>query len=237
MRKYLWLVTGILASLLIACGQPDVPTGTAVGTAVVPAQADINTQIKAGNVIVGEYVTVPSLKARIATAPIIIIGQITGTGEVINMARDIYDISKPAPDMFGVGQVYHFQVQQYLKGSGPDTLNIVQPEGQVIADPVTVTAADIQQSRTNSAYEYTAFQTGTTYLLFLHQVEGFDPANNYFTGAFHPWKFIVGGDGSMTMEAPRGVFLQLPADFIPDADAPLLPQIKQAIQAEQAAQP
>lgn len=178
-----------------------------------------------------------SLKARVSTAQIIAIGQITGTGDVINMARNINDINKPDPTLFGVGQVYPFQVQQYLKGSGPSTLNVVQPEGQILADPATVAAADIQRAKTDSVYDYTAFQTGTTYLLFLRSLDGFDPKNNYFTGAFYPWRFTVGSDGTTTMEAPSGVFSQLPADFIPDADAPLLPQIKQAIQAEQAAQP
>lgn len=259
MRKYLCLATSILASLLIACGQPDAQTGTASNTPVVPtpaerrqpevqtgtaanasmppAQATISAQIAAGNVTVGEYVTAHSLKVRIAISPIIVIGQITGTGEVINMARSIYDINKPDPTLFGVGQVYHFQVQQYLKGNGPDTLNIVQPEGLISADPATVSATDIQRSKTNSVYEYTAFRTGTTYLFLLQPLEGFDPKNNYFTGGIHPWKFVVGSDGNLIMEAPGGAVAQLPADFIPDPDGPLLPQIEQAIQAEQAAKP
>ena len=71
-----------------------------------------------------EYHIVPSLKERIATSKIIVIGELIDQGEVINAARDTSDRTQPAANLFGVGQVYHVRVARYLKGTGPNTLNI-----------------------------------------------------------------------------------------------------------------
>lgn len=238
MRIYQLIAIVVLAVLLSACGQPDTAQNEhPTSTAVLPSQMISSMPTATDDIIVGEYVTARSLRARVARSQVVVIGQVTDTGEVINMARNIYDNTKPASDTFGVGQVYHFQVQQYLKGSGPSMLNVVVPEGIIFKDPSTITAADIQQAKAVSPYEQNPLQTGMTYLLLLERLDGFDPASNYFTGGIHPWKFVVANDGSVTMDAPGGAILQMPPDFIPDPNAPLLPQIKQIIQDQQAGTP
>lgn len=231
MRVHHLVVMVTLACLLVTCGQPQAVPNT--------QSADPTSTIQHVNAGHSEssYITVRSLKERIAREPVVVIGQITGTGEVINMARDIYDNTKPAPDLFGVGQVYTFKVQRYLKGTGPNELNVANPEGLISADPATVTAADIQRAKEDSGYGNEAFQIGATYLLLLHRLDGFDPSHNYFTGGIHPWRFVVASAGNLTMEAPGGVFSQLPADFIPHPDAPLLPQVEQIIREQQTATP
>ncbi len=62
------------------------------------------------------YITATSVSELANISTLIVIGKAIKTGNVINMARDIDDISKPDPNLFGIGQIYELEVTRYLKG-------------------------------------------------------------------------------------------------------------------------
>ncbi len=166
-----------------------------------------------------------------------VLGNVIGTGEIINSSRDTQDHTKPSSASFDIAQVYHFQVQRHLKGSGPLVLKVAQAEGVILRPQNAVTQADIARAKT--ADDHVPFNIGTTYLLFLRRVASYPdyPDKDYYAGPAEPWRIALSADGKGVIEAPQGALLALPSDFIPDHNMPLLPQIEQAIQAEQDATP
>src|SRR6266545_6585840 len=138
--------------------QPPPPTGTTKSTSV-------STSTQSSVVVITNYVTSQSLKETVTQSEIIVLGNVIGTGEVINTSRDTQDHTKPSRDSFDIGQVYDFQVQRYVKGSGPLVLKVAQAEGVILRPQSGVTQADIDRAK--AADDHVPFNTGTTYLLFL----------------------------------------------------------------------
>ncbi len=211
--------------------QPPPPTGTTKSTSV-------STSTQSSVVVITNYVTSQSLKETVTQSEIIVLGNVIGTGEVINTSRDTQDHTKPSRDSFHIAQVYHFQVQRYLKGSGPLVLNVAQAEGVIQSPQNGVTQADIDRAKATD--DHVPFNTGTTYLLFLRRFPSSYPDypnKDYYAGPSEPWRIALSADGKGVIEAPQEALLALRSDFIPDPDMPLLPQIEQVIRAEQAAKP
>ncbi len=74
------------------------------------------------------YVTANSIKELVEVSSIIVIGKVTSVGNLINMARNVDDITKPDANILGVGQIYQFEVERYLKGDGEKVIYVVQYE-------------------------------------------------------------------------------------------------------------
>lgn len=235
--------------LLGACGRPDAAQGN-IGTPTLgPAQprttvaphptssAAVTDAANAGSPSVGgtvSYNIVRSFREAVQMADIIVIGEVTGVGEIFNTHRNPYDASKPATDSFGVGQEYFFHVERYLKGSDATDITVVQVEGAIFAPVDQVTPALIEQAKAASGD--IQLDRGTRYLLFLRGP--FDYMGKHIYGAAaEPWKFRLDAEGRATMETPGEVRLSLPEDFLTRLDAPLLPQIEQIIREQQTATP
>jgi len=189
-------------------------------------------------VVITNYVTSQSLKETVTQSEIIVLGNVIGTGEVINTSRDTQDHTKPSRDSFDIGQVYDFQVQRYVKGSGPLVLKVAQAEGVILSPQSGVTQADIDRAK--AADDHVPFNTGTTYLLFLRRFPSSYPDypdKDYYAGPSEPWRIALSADGKGVIEAPKEALLEIPSDFIPDHNMPLLPQIEQVVQAEQVTKP
>jgi hypothetical protein len=181
--------------------------------------------------VYGSYDTARTLEEVTAQSEIIVIGNITTVGDTFNSRLDTQDSSKPARDSFGVGQEYELQVQQYLKGSGPDRLTIIQNEGAILSPPELVTQADIERAKAASGAR--PMLVGASYLLFMNQITAY-PGKVYYGGSIEPWRFALAPDGTTTIETPSEALRTIPPDLLPSPEVPLLPHIEQLIRAERA---
>jgi hypothetical protein len=128
---------------------------------------------------------------------IVVIGKAVSTGDVINLAREVDDISKPDPNLFGIGQVYEFEIMRYLKGeqdvNGAKRIYVVQSEGMIIlTSSKPPTMDDIEKAR--SQEKYIPINLGGEYILFLEPLKGFSELKMHYTGVAQPWRFILVND-------------------------------------------
>ena len=229
----------LLVTLLVGCGTPDTATQTIPTLPTTPTT--VATSNSADDSLVTDtrnnatdlppvaytasYEVTRSLDVAVAQAELVVVGRFVGVGNVFNSARDNRDSSKVASDVFDVSQEYHFQVSQYLKGDGLKVLMIAQVEGAIRGDTVKVTPADIKRAKESMGVPL--FEIGTQYLLLLQKDIGIDNTLRY--SGSEPWRFVVGEDGISSVSVPGDVRMSLPEDFIPQPDAPLIPQIEQIV--------
>lgn len=131
-------------------------------------------------------------------ADVIVIGQPAATAEVINMARDIHDPSIPDISLFIIGQAYEIQVEEYLKGAGPEIIYVVQNEG-IIPNRADPNLDEITEARKTG--NFVAMQMHRTYLFYLDAMLG-APEDTYFVGTSHPWRFSVEDRNRIVPETP-----------------------------------
>ena len=141
------------------------------------------------------YITATSIQELTVKSTIVIVAKAGVKGGIINMARDVNDHSKPDPGLFGIGQIYSFEVIRYIKGdetvAGVKDIHIVQLEGLFERTPQASPSADeIEKER--AVYNYTSFKPGVEYILFPNPLQDYPDLKNYFTGiAPNPWKFVL----------------------------------------------
>ena len=162
------------------------------------------------------FITARTLDDLIRRSPIVVVGQVTGTGAIINMARDVNNVTSPDPNLFGVGQPYTVSVSRYLKGTGDGTLQVLQAEGMIDLRRAKVTEQTIVGAR--ATYPYVPMRSGVTYVLFLMPLSDF-PDAAYYAGTVNPWRFTAPQDGLAEPESAwagaRGAFPPLPtAQFL-----------------------
>ena len=95
-------------------------------------------------------------------------------------------------DMSSVGNVYDVEVERYLKGSGLDTLSVIQ----FIGVDQTISQSETRQAREKP--ENLLLGKGSRYLLFLREQ---DSSNDYWLGTAEPYKFLL-SDGQTKVESP-----------------------------------
>jgi len=142
----------------------------------------------------GSYITATSIRELTNRSKIVVVGKAVKTGNIINLAREIDDISKPDPNLFGIGQIYEFEVSRYLKSekdvSQAGRVNVVQFEGMLgISPQETLTMRDIEKAR--SQERYIPITLGSEYILFLEPLIGFPELEMHYTGVAHPWRFAL----------------------------------------------
>ena len=146
------------------------------------------------------YLTANSFADLAERSTIIAIGRVIQTENIINMARDADDPMKDDDRVFGVGQVYQFHIDRYLKGAEEDVIHIVQPEG-FIGQGMSKTEEDIERAKIN--YDYIPLSMDKNYLMFLHPM--FDPPDlGYYVGVAHPWRFDLSDPRRVIPESPWG---------------------------------
>lgn len=207
----IWIIVPTLA-VLVACGNPEpqgpaaaepAPTPTAVEPAPTPTYAcpdDIP-------VTVEDPAIVGSLEEQVEISPMIVIGRVEVEAGIVNSARLQEDPTQPDPHAFSVGQVYRVNVGEYLKGSGSETLNIINSEGwQSSRDgsPVELPESDAELDCIRTAYQsYLPLQVGERYLFFVDMADYFDPDIEYAGTSFgHPWRFLLPEGGVARPESP-----------------------------------
>lgn len=146
-----------------------------------------------------------SLEEMIEDSEIVFVGTVIGPNEIVNQARDTSDVTEEDPRIFIVGQVYAVSVEQYVKGDGPDILNVVQSEGLIYNDDKPVSLPDEQEEieAIKVRYGEKPIKTEATYLFFVDRLQGFDPRLDYVAAtAGYPTRFLLSEEGIATPESP-----------------------------------
>ncbi len=181
------MIALFLSTLLTACTTASITPLSATQTPISESQIFSNSS----------YITATSLAELTNKSTLVVIGQAIRTGDVINMARDVDDISKADANLFGIGQVYEFEISRYLKGeqdvNGAKSIYVVQVEGVIILTAQKPpTKDDIEKARTQE--KYLPINLGSEYILFLEPVKGFSELKMHYTGVAQPWRFTLVND-------------------------------------------
>jgi photosystem II stability/assembly factor-like uncharacterized protein len=126
-------------------------------------------------------------------ASLIVTGEVTAVGNVIDLSR-----GNDPKNIYEIGQVYEFQVDQVLKGDRFTTLQVVQVEG-FLANKGIFTNQTIQQAKDN--FDYVPMKDGRTYLLFLNPLAAYTD-NQYYIGDLEPARFDISNPNQVIPESP-----------------------------------
>jgi hypothetical protein len=149
----------------------------------------------------GDIIAAHSYKELVDKSAIIVSGQFRSANEVINMARNINDINKADPNILGVGQVYQFEVDKYLKGGGPKTIYVVQLEGFLTGEQIGIELDEENIKKARKGRKHIPAKLENPYVLFLEPLVGFPDLKNYYTGAIHPWRFDLSNPDQVVPES------------------------------------
>ena len=149
-----------------------------------------------------------ALGKLVANSTVIVIGSVPNNDPDAIRIQD-----QAAPNVQVVGSGFNIQVERYLKGSGDDTIPIVQFYGLDYTDQG-------ESRQTRDTNEDLLLGKNSRYLLFLIE-NGSVPG--YWMGTAHPYKFLLKG-GQAKVESPvgdlRGAFPeQSESDFISAVEA------------------
>ncbi|HSQ26662.1 MAG TPA: hypothetical protein VLM80_06020 [Anaerolineales bacterium] len=188
------IIAMLLSALLTACQPSSIPPVS------VPQTFPSDSQVFNSS----SYITATSLWELTNKSSLVIIGKAVGTGNVFNLARDVDDVSRPDPNLFGIGQVYEFEISRYLKGeqdvNGAERISVVQVEGMIILSAQeSPTLDDIEYAR--SQYAFLPINPNSEYILFLEPLRDFPELSMHFTGVAHPWRFVL-ANGCAYPESP-----------------------------------
>lgn len=217
--------TMAISVIATACGgQRDIPSTSegisptqATSSSITPETPAAESQPAPG---VASYHVAYSLDSLVAQSSVIVIGQISGTGDTFNMARSQSDPARPDPNVYVLGQIYKVTVQRYLKGAGSNTLDVAQREG-FLTEGTPKTPENIARSRTT--YKYVSLRSGVRYLFFLQPVKGAE-GRTYLVGPAQPWLFTIPDNGTAVPESP---WQDASRAFPPTPTVNLLGQVEQ----------
>lgn len=139
-------------------------------------------------------------KEIIEKSEIIIIGSVMDTGITFNGARMGNNLEQAVPTLYGLDRIYEVKVDQYLKGSGPDTFFIIRAEG--LASALTAEELQAKVQRGEFEEESTPLNPDTPYLMFLRRFPEADqypeiPKGVYYIRVSTPWLFDISNPESV----------------------------------------
>ncbi len=162
----------------------------------------------------GMYISSGSLDDLVANSTTIVIGTIPSSEpNTLSVDSQVSDASGPITNVQAVGSGYNVEVERYLKGSGGNTIPVVQFYGIDYTDQ-----GQIKQARDNDAD--LLLSKGSRYLLFLRENRSH---SGYWIGTAEPYKFLLKG-GQAKVKSPLsglgGTFPEQPeSDFISSVEA------------------
>ncbi len=208
------VVSVCLSLLAVSCGTPS--------NSYPPPQTSPTPEPVAYYASSPSYITATSIQELASKSALVVIGQITGTGEVVNMAKDPTDPTKEDPEYFVVGQVYDVKVEQYLKGEGGNMIQVVQREGFIQkTSGIAVAPPDVEKAK--KADKHIPMKTAIKYLIFLDQFDRLDKKKNYFVGVAQPWRFDM---SDLKQVRPESVWEEASVFFPPQAFDDIATRVK-----------
>ena len=161
-------------------------------TPTPPALAVVATTTEPTYAIAADLDRVPSgsSDARgkiVARSALILIGTVSDAKPRVERisGRIPGDPSRPDPNWTTLAYVHDVQVERYLKGSGPDTLPVMQQTGHETISPGSGAIPGLLNHVRYSAHDY-YFERGVRYLLFLSEREH---APGLWMGTAEPYKY------------------------------------------------
>ena len=139
------------------------------------------------------------LSKLVAHSTVIVIGMTSDEDprEERIQGRDPNDPSMPDPNYATIGNVYDIRVERYLKGSGDETLSLVQPTGyEAFVSGPPNTPGTLTRGRDTTPN--LLLQKSNRYLLFLRENEH---APGLWMGTVQPYRFVLSG-GTASVESP-----------------------------------
>ncbi len=147
-----------------------------------------------------ETIVASSISELVLQSDLVVIGKIISIGDIVNMARNPDDISKPDPNYYGIGQVFDVEIERYLVGGGSKAIHIVQDQGFLRTDSSDISLDSIKLAIKKHTHHQ--IEVGDSYLLFLrvipHDVEGY-PKGSLFAPAAYPWLFITEDNNAVSV--------------------------------------
>ena len=221
-----WLILALLPLMIIGCqlgiepqsASTPLPPATPLppDTPVpppTPAPAVIQRSVRTVTDI--DYATVKMLSGPsdalgklVAHSTVIIIGTVPN-----NEPESLRVQDQSNANVQSVANGLNIQVERYLKGSGGDTIPVIQFYGLDFMD-----RGQVRQVRDEN--EKVLFGKGKRYLLFLKENESYP---GYWSGTIHPYKFLL-KEGRAKAESPVGDLggtfpEQSEADFISSVES------------------
>ena len=169
------------------------------------AASDEHALTTVGHSGAAHLVTLGSVAELVERSTLIVIGTVEKTDRVINVARDVNDISKPDLGLLGLGQIYTVRVEQVVRGElSTDTIQLGQVEGFLVKpqDDVVPSPEDIALAR--EGYEYIPFTPEKRYLLFLEPLHGW-PEEGHYAAIPHPNRFDISNPDQIRAESPAAI--------------------------------
>jgi hypothetical protein len=115
--------------------------------------------------------------------------------------REVINVNHGFDELLIVGQVYGFQVDEYLKGSGEDIIYVVNREGRLERPGIgsSYTEEDILEAREKSPSP--VLRMGKRYILFLDHLSRSEiEMENYYYA--HSWRFNVTDPNNVIHNVP-----------------------------------
>ena len=204
------LVLSFLLIATIGCASPVDPEAAALATA--------EAQLAGWNPGVGSKRLPNSFEEYVLKTPVIVVGTVTEVGPYFNSNRagDGMDTG-PFKGEYAFTQVCVIKVEQYLKGTGPDTIRTTQVEAMLPGN-VPVNKATIQVAR--SKYTYDPIVVGSRYLFFLGLPDRVPELGNleFWPGNTTPSRYLLEPDGVAQVSQGGAPSKQL-RDLFPDRPA------------------
>lgn len=205
LEKYAWNLLIIITIVFFVAGCND-PESFGVFPSAPHSNEPQATIKEDSPSLSSSYITARTFRELASKSSLVVIGQVEQTSQVLNLARNVNDISQSDPDIVNLGQVYQVKPASLLKAERPvesGSLFIVQPEGFLIRSVEQrgrpVTENEIQLARQQT--DHRAFTPGHSYLFFLEPLRGFGN-QMYFVGVAHPWRFDVTDPENVVPESP-----------------------------------
>jgi hypothetical protein len=137
------------------------------------------------------HVPPSTLEELAAKSSVVVIGTVSSDEPTTRNIHGRYpgDSSRPDPNYIGVGSIYQVDVERYLKGSGGDSLPVVQFESTI----TNHNGQMVENPRREADFPLTK---GTRYLLFL---EPQSEAPDLWFGTTEPYRWVL-SSGQATVE-------------------------------------
>ena len=141
-----------------------------------------------------------TFKEIVDNSQVILIGQPTSTKGILNTARNPNDPTKEDTHFFSISQVYEVKVENYLLGTGANTIYVIQNQGFIASSPKDLTETELEQVRKNS--NTLPLSLGTRYIMFLVNSDyayGNFQKEALLYGTGQPWRFEITDSGCVQL--------------------------------------
>lgn len=197
MFKYISSICVLCLAVFIlgGCGTPNSTTNVPKTSLVIVTPPGAGAGAYSAT-IEPSYIVANSWAGLVSLHSVIAIGTLTATDRIINSAREGTNYSEQSKSFYSMSRVYSFAIEQYLKGSGNGTCNVLVPEAILLPE---ITALPDAYNRGKALANRITPKNNGRYLLFVDVVKF--GADEYCVGNVLPWRFDIGDVNNVIPES------------------------------------